>query len=123
MDWLRPIEQRIKRESARLPRLVALSWQAFFIGRRMSDTTEAKRDLSYRLPEYSMSLPAEEDSSLVASVKALEKREQEASDLLGEIIATLSIPRNRESFAPVADGEFLRIADRWIERYKRTKEW
>lgn len=48
---------------------------------------------------------------------------QDGMYLLGEIIATLSIERNRRNLEETETGRCLVvIADRWIERYHKIKE-
>lgn len=48
---------------------------------------------------------------------------REGMTLLGEIIAALSIERNRRSLEETEIGRCLVvIADRWIERYHKIKE-
>lgn len=61
-------------------------------------------------------------NSLAAKVYELEQSAGRRDELLAQIIATLSISKNRAVFVTMDDGnEFLRIADNWIERYKKMK--
>lgn len=62
---------------------------------------------------------APDDSPTTSAVRKLEHDHGLAMGLLGEIVATFSIERNRTEFAGWPNGKrLLEIADRWKRRYE-----
>jgi len=61
-------------------------------------------------------------NNIADTIKQLEDREAAYAELLGEIIATFSIERNREMISKWEHGHLLLgHADRWTDRYERIK--
>lgn len=64
------------------------------------------------------------ERSLASEVKGLEDKHREAMHLLGEIVATFSVNKDRESvFSDPEESlrNLFRIADRWKERHDKIK--
>lgn len=61
-------------------------------------------------------------SGLAAKVAEIERQQEAYEHLLGSIVATLCIGRNRETILKWEHGEaFLKIADGWIKRFDEIK--
>lgn len=62
-------------------------------------------------------------ATVAGQVVSMQERESEYADLLGEIIATLSIPQNRENIRNgIGIDAFFAMADRWKARRDRIAE-
>lgn len=65
---------------------------------------------------------ADKVNELAAQVVQLDLERQAAMNLLGEIVATMTLPRNREYLEGIGQagiGELLKQFDRWAARYQQ----
>ena len=61
----------------------------------------------------------EKKRTLASRVSDLEKSYEECSSLLGEVLATLTIPKNREH---LMTDEFFKIVESWVRQFKAIPE-